>query len=159
GGSGVSVTPPTMEDVTDTSHTKELLYYQSLKKKTYLTPKEQADKTKLLNDAEILKAQRGRLMRSPTTPHQALEQNAAIDMLFEALRFGDSETATLVLRDVVTDGQIEDEDLSPSTRENLAGVKAEVLYQWAALKPSEAEDLENLLPGPVSEKIWKNVVN
>ena len=102
---------------------------------------------------------RPRLMHTPTTAKEAGEQNAAIDMLLDALKSGDSEVAVDVLRSVVTDGQVEDESIDRSTRENLAGIKAEVLFQWSALKPAQASELASLLPGPISQKIWQNVVD
>lgn len=153
----ITVTPKI--EVKPEPYAKELADFGALKKKVFLTPAEEANRNQLLSNERVLRGLRGRLMRSPTTSNEALEQNAAIDMLLEAVRVGDSEVAMDVLRTVVTDGQVEDESVDRSTRENLAGIKAEVLFQWSALKPAQASELASLLPGPVSEKIWQNVVD
>jgi hypothetical protein len=137
----------------------ELAEYAVLKKKVFLTAAEESQRNSFLKNDKILRGMRSRLLSSPTTAKEAKEQNAAIDLLLDAVRIGDSEVAVEVLRDVVADGQIEDENIDRATRENLAGVKAEVLYQWSALKPAQAQELANMLPGPVSQKIWQNVVS
>ena len=87
------------------------------------------------------------------------EQDVAVDILLDALKDGDSRAAEEALREVVKDEQVEDGTLSGGVREQLAGVKAEVLYQWSAMVPSGASELARLLPGPVSQKIWQNVLN
>lgn len=138
---------------------RELQSYSELKRKVFLTPEEQAHKETLLKNPDVLRGLRARLVRSPVNGQQALAQNAAIDMLLEALKSGDSEVASEVLRTVVTDGQVEDTKTDPLTRENLAGVKAEVLFQWSALKPAQSDELAQMLPGPVSQRIWANVIS
>jgi hypothetical protein len=138
---------------------QELAQYAVLKKKIFLTSSEDSERKLLLTNEKLLRGMRSRLMRSPATAQEAMEQNAAIDLLLDAVRTGDNEVAIDVLRSVVTDGQVEDESLDRTTRENLAGIKAEVLFQWSALKPAQASELAGLLPGPVSQRIWQNVVD
>jgi hypothetical protein len=85
-------------------------------------------------------------------------QNQAVDLLLEA-RLGGSQIAGQVLRSVVTDGQVEKESLSRSDRQAFAELKADVLYRWSAREPAITAELPGWLPGPVSQKIWRNVVN
>lgn len=103
---------------------KELARYSELKKKVFLNGKEATAKEQILKNEKVLRGMGARLNHSPTDSKEAIEQNAAIDLLVEALRSGDNEVATEVLRSVVTDGSIEDESLESSELENLAGVKA-----------------------------------
>lgn len=84
-------------------------------------------------------------------------QNAVLDLLVEALRGGDTVAAEQAILDVIKDAQIEDANVAQNSREFLAGVKAELLYQSSSVKPQLAGQFESLLPGPVSQKIWKNV--
>ena len=137
----------------------ELSTYTGLKRKVFLNPIEQRQKEEILRNRDVLRGMQSRLVHSPVDGQQALAQNAAIDLLLEALKSGDSEVATEVLRSVVTDGQVEDAKVDASTRENLAGIKGEVLFQWSALKPTQSDEMASLLPGPVSQKIWQNVIS
>lgn len=137
----------------------ELAEYTVLKKKVFLTPDEESQRNLFLKNDKFLRGMRSRLLNVPISVKEAKEQNAAIDLLLDAVRVQGSEVAVEVLRDVVADGQIEDESIDRATRESLAGVKAEVLYQWSALKPAQAAEFASMLPGPVSQKIWQNVVS
>lgn len=140
-------------------HAKELAVYTDLHRKVFLNERESAEKDALLKNASVLRAMGVRLMRSPGSEAAAKEQNVAVEMLLEALRTGDSEIAAEVLKGVITDGQVEDAHLDIASRENLAGVKAEVLFQWSAFRPAQANELATMLPGPVSQKIWQNIVD
>jgi len=139
-------------------YAKELDTYVVLKKKVFLTETEERSRDQLLKNPAILRAMGQRLTISAADDAAALEQNSAVDMLLEALRSGDSTVATEVLKAVVTDRQVEDGALDISSRENLAGIKAEVLYQWSALNPVQSGQIASWLPGPVSQRIWQNVV-
>lgn len=139
-------------------YSKELDTYVVLKKKVFLTETEERSRDQLLKNPAILRAMGQRLTISAADDAAALEQNSAVDMLLEALRSGDSTVATEVLKTVVSDQQVEDSALDISSRENLAGIKAEVLYQWSALNPVQSSQIASWLPGPVSKRIWQNVV-
>lgn len=84
-------------------------------------------------------------------------QNAVMDLLVEALKAGDSQVAEQAILGIIKDPQVEDEKIPLKSRELLAGVKAELLYQSSSIKPALSEQFEKVLPGPVSQKIWKNV--
>jgi hypothetical protein len=75
-----------------------------------------------------------------------------------ALKEGDKTAASAALQAVVQDKQIEDTGLERSAREQLAGLKAEILYQWSATQPDMTASIVAWLPGPVSQKIWQNVL-
>lgn len=135
---------------------KELNTYVFLHQKIFLTDAEKAERAQLLRHADLLRALGARLREPTRSPEVMNEQDTAIDLLIEAVRVGDKNVAAEVLRDVVRDGQVEDAKLERPAREQLAGLKAEVLYQWSAVSPES--DLVSLLPGPVSKKIWANVL-
>jgi hypothetical protein len=129
-----------------------------LRAKIFLSPEEKRERADLLRHSGLLKAL-GRRLVEPTRSMAVMnEQDAAIDVLMEALKSGDAQVAGEVLQGVVRDGQVEDTRLDRGSREQLAGLKAEVLYQWSALSPAAASQLPSWLPGPVSRKIWANVV-
>jgi len=137
---------------------KELNSYLDLQAKVFLSAEEEREKQELLHHGGLMRAL-GRRLREATRSQQAMvEQDAAIDLLVEALKAGDSGVASEVLRDVVQDRQVEDSALDRASREQLAGLKAEVLYQWSAINPQMSSNLQAWLPGPVSQKIWSNVL-
>jgi hypothetical protein len=136
----------------------ELEAFKILKQKVFLTEEEKVQRQELVRDRALLENLKN-LFKYPT-PYLELEaqQNMAVDLLLEAIKSGDAETARRVLKEVIADATIENNQLSQSQRQNLAGVKAEVLYQWSSLEPDRAHEMQQSLPGPVSQKIWKNVV-
>jgi hypothetical protein len=136
----------------------ELDSFKILKQKVFLTEEEKEQRKQFVQDRTLLENLKN-LFKYPTV-YQDLEaqQNVAVDLLLEAVKSGDAETARRVLKEVIADATIENNQLSQEQRQNLAGVKAEVLYQWSSLEPDRAREMQQSLPGPVSQKIWKNVV-
>ncbi len=137
----------------------ELDKFQSLKKKVFLSEDEKGERLRIIRDSRLLRALGLRLTETTINPEVSASQDAAIDLLLEALKEGDSQVASDVLRSVIEDPKVEDGGLPQAVREHLAGIKAEVLYHWAALMPNEASRVQNSLPGPVSRKIWDRVAN
>lgn len=137
---------------------KELSSYLDLQTKVFLNDSEKKERSDLLRHAGLLKALGTRLIEATRNPEVMREQDAAIDLLLEALKEGDSTVAAQVLQAVVSDRQVEDTKLEKSAREQLAGLKAEVLYQWSSTNPGIVANLQAWLPGPVSKKIWDNVI-
>jgi len=136
----------------------ELAEFKTLKQKVFLTDNEKDQKKNFLRDRHLLESVKN--LFKYQAPYQDLEdqQDIAVDLLLEAIKSGgDADTARAVFKELIADSTIEDGKLSPAQRQNLAGVKAEVLYQWSALEPDRAQEIQNTLPGPVSIKIWKNV--
>jgi len=131
--------------------------FARIKAKVFLNEAEEAEQRRLLNDSSLLKALGLRLTEASLAPSVTASQDAAVDLLVEAMKNGDKALAAEIARAVIEDPQVENTSIERSVRENLAGVKAEVLYHWAALMPEEAGAIERYLPGPVSQKIWANV--
>lgn len=135
----------------------ELAEFKILKQKVFLTEEEKAQRKIFLQDRALLENLKS-LFKYPAQ-YQDLEnqQNVAVDLLLEAIKSGDADTARAVFKELIADPTIENKQLTPSQRQNLAGVKAEVLYQWSSLEPDRASEMQSALPGPVSQKIWKNI--
>jgi hypothetical protein len=140
------------------AYDKELKTYLDLQAKVFMSDEEKAEKHELLSRPDLLKALGQKLLEPSRSLEGMNEQDTALDMLIEALKSGDSAVAAGVLGDVVKDGQVESSTMEQSAREQLAGLKAEILYQWSAFKPDMASNLQSMLPGPVSRRIWSNVV-
>ena len=139
---------------------KELDDFAFLKKKALLTEEEKSEKKSLLQNENFLRGLAPLLTRIAGAPDLDFElhQNMAVDLLFEALQSEKSEVAAQVLQSVIQDASIENAKGDLATRQVLAGIKGEILYHWSALEPTRAGEMQGWLPGPVSQKIWKNVV-
>lgn len=135
----------------------ELDSYAILKSIVLPNEEQKAMRTELLTNSRLLKAVALRLTKQPLM--DLSDQDVAVDILLDALKDGDSRAAEEALREVVKDEQLEDSTLTSGVREQLAGIKAEVLYQWSAMVPQGANQLASLLPGPVSQRIWQNVLS
>lgn len=136
----------------------ELIDYARLKSKVLLTDAAKAQKEKLVLNVDLLKALEGLLKSAASDPQIQEMRNDAIDLLLDARSAGAGGAAEQVLRAVIEDKQIEDERIDQSLRRTLAGVKAEILYQWSSLEPARSDEIQSWLPGPISEKIWHNVI-
>jgi hypothetical protein len=136
---------------------RELDIFASLKNKVFLTEQETDERARMLRDTSLLRALGLRLTETSLTTTVMASQDLAVDLLVEALKAGDAVMASEVAKIVIEDAQVENSSLERSVREHLAGIKAEVLYHWAAYLPDEAARVERSLPGPVSQKIWANV--
>lgn len=146
------------QDGPRSAYEKELNEYTRIKAKVFLSEEEKEYRRRLLADRSMLE-DLGRYLRTPAqtgATEDEAQKSAALDLLFEAFDTK-SEVSEAILRDIVQDKQIENESLDLQTRKSLAGVKAEVLYEWSSRQPAQSETLRSWLPGPVSEKIWKNV--
>lgn len=149
--------PPPIARSINFEYQSELDAYTTLKSIILPTEEQKQERSKLLSNGRLLAALGARLVKQPLL--DLSEQDVAVDILLDALKDGDSRAAEDALKSVVRDSQVEDLALDRPVREQLAGVKAEVLYQWAALAPHVSGDLASLLPGPTSQKIWQNVLN
>lgn len=138
---------------------KQLDDFLALKEKVLPSAAEQAELAQLLSDSSLLRAIGLRLTETSLAPTVRASQDAAVGLLVEALKTGDKALASEIARQVVEDPQVENASFDRGVRENLAGIKAEVLYHWAALAPDDAASVERSLPGPVSQKIWANVAH
>lgn len=138
---------------------KELGDYAFLKKKVLLSDADKSEKKDLMQNDRFLRSLES-LLKTPTNGDFEMEQqqNFALDLLFEALESDTRSIASEVLQAIVQDPQVENAQLDRKSREKLAGLKAEVLYQWAALEPGKSGEIQSWLPGPVSQRIWQNVL-
>lgn len=134
---------------------KELSSFANLQAKVLPSEDEKVEKEYLLRSERLLRGIGARLTKLPLMPIG--EQDVAIDLLVEALKSGDKFAATQVMGAIVSDAQVENVSLDREVREQLAGIKAEVLYHWAALSPEDSRQIQGMLPGPASKKIWDNV--
>lgn len=137
----------------------DLKMFSQLQLKPMPSDEEQRRRKELLHDRDFL-TQLGPILLDPQMmmdPQFEVAENAALDLLIEALRAGDRETSLQVIRQVVEDKQVEDPSLPMSVRETLAGEKGELMYHAVAVAPAEFSNLSQSLPGPVSQKIWANV--
>ena len=149
------------EKVSDTetqfAFKEEINEYAKLKEKVILTDGEIAQKKRLVQDPDLIAALAD-FLKMPTDAPDESGQYDAIDLLFEARKAASvKDVAETVLRSLVEDPVVEDPDMDRETREDMAGLKAEVLFQWTSVDPTKAVEVERLLPGPVSRRIWENV--
>lgn len=158
--SGTSMLIPPAAQTTWKPEVKERLSaFQALQMKSVMTPEEEEARLQFLQDAELI-SQIGLTLRSRTAqqdPKAEENQNIAIDILIEALKEGNEQAATDAIWDQIRDGQVEDANVPLKERKVFAGIKGEILYHATALRPDTFQDVEMDLPGPVSQKIWKNV--
>jgi hypothetical protein len=137
----------------------KLTAYAILNKKALLTDKESEEKVRMLADPELIRGLEEVLLQaSLSDPQLEFMQDNAIDLLFEARGTVNGQIAEKVLRTIVEDARTEDAKLDMETRRSLAGIKAEIVYQWSAREPDSAPEIASWLPGPVSRKIWNNVI-
>lgn len=138
-------------------HKSELQEYQKLHSKLFLSDGEKVFRKELVANERVLRSLQD-LLQTPATDDSSTQmQNAALDLLFEALQGDPGGPAAQVLKAVVSDPMVEDASLSIETRKSLAGVKAEILFNMSSMYPESSQELERLLPGPVSQHLWSNV--
>jgi len=147
------------QSLLDPQMVQDLQKFQSLQVKSLPSLEEENIKKELLRNSFFLKGAGFILQNTKfmSDPSYLQAENAALDLLIEALRSGDRKVAFQVIQKVIQDPQIEDPQISLETRKTLAGIKAELLFHSTALYPSQFQGLEASLPGPVSQKIWQNV--
>lgn len=134
--------------------------FRSIQAKVFKSP-EELHKIKLIStDATYLDALRKYLTNANAAIKAEFreQQNLAIDILLEGLKYAESSAAESALRAIIKDATIENSELNFPARAALAAVKAEVLYQSSAMRADLFANVEDLLPGPVSKKIWDNVL-
>jgi hypothetical protein len=138
---------------------EKLKAFQALQVKSVMTAAEEEARLQYLQDADLI-AQVSASLRSrgaQNDPQAEENQNTAIDVLIEALKEGNEQAATDAIWDQIRDNQVEDASIPLKERKVFAGIKGELLYHATALRPDVFQDVEMDLPGPVSQKIWRNV--
>nr|WP_295906244.1 hypothetical protein [uncultured Bdellovibrio sp.] len=135
----------------------ELREYRQLHAKIFLTDEEKVFRKDLVKNEQVLRSLQELLQTPAMDDNSTQMQNAALDLLFEALQTSADGEAARVLKAVVSNPTVEDKSVNLETRKSLAGVKAEILFQMSSMHPQTAQELERLLPGPVSQQLWSNV--
>ncbi len=138
---------------------ERLKAFEALQMKSVMTAAEEEARLQYLQDADLI-AQVGASLRSrgaQNDPQAEENQNIAIDVLIEALKEGNEQAASDAIWDQIRDNQVEDASVPLKERKVFAGIKGEILYHATALRPDIFQDVEMDLPGPVSQKIWRNV--
>lgn len=138
---------------------ESLTEYVKMKSQIVMSAQMRERKNELLHDEAFLKGL-GKLLKTPALNDLKTKelQSQAIDLLVEARTSTDGRVAGEVLKSVIEDKSIESDRLKLAERKALAGLKAELLYQWSAQEPKVADSILSWLPGPVSQKIWRNVL-
>lgn len=139
------------------SRAEELNSYGHLSQKALLLPEDKIVKARLMKDERFLSSLEPILKVVPVDADSGILQNQALDFVFEALNSEMRSTAIEILKNVVADASVENTSADLSDRSAMAGVKAEALFNLASAQPGAKSDIESLLPGPVSKKIWENV--
>lgn len=133
--------------------------FARLNSKVFMSDSEKDSTKNLLNDdnfllslADLLKGH-----NSAEAEFKSL-QNSALDLLLKSALDNPNGIADQVLMDIVTDNQIENPNMPETQRKAQAGIKAEVMYLWSAQSPDASIRIASSLAGPVSQKIWENVM-
>lgn len=119
-----------------------------------LPSEEQIAKRKsMLQDERMLADLAAKL--SSTTAENYERDTVIVDYLIDTLQ-ETPEVVRPLLAKLIADNQIENADHSPEQRTYQAQLKGELLYYWMAYEPDQLSTIEQLLPGPVSRRIYSN---
>lgn len=121
--------------------------------KVFTSDEEKEEFSRWTTNPDFVSALGERLKRPAFTLKEKKDQNLALSLVLKAER----ALALKTVESVVKDAQIEDENRPMEDRKQLAGVKAELIYQWTSMNPEDSQMIVGWLPGPVSQKIWLNV--
>lgn len=154
-GLGLALSSKAKDSLLEFEKTKKIVLAASADEEA----KQRQLKERMFQDASLMR-ELELLLRAPALGNHELasQQMTALDILFDAMSSKSADLAEQVLAAVVEDRTIEDESLDSDRRQALAEVKAEVLYRWSSTDPGQADQIVSLLPGPVSQKIWGNVI-
>ncbi|MNK88557.1 hypothetical protein D3C87_1085220 [compost metagenome] len=141
----------------DFARTKDLESFGLLNQKALLLPADKIVKARLMKDERFLTSLEPLLKVVPVDADTSILQEQALDFVFEALNSEMRSAAIEILKNVAADGSVENSAVDMADRSALAGVKAEALFNLASAEPNSKSEIESLLPGPVSKKIWENV--
>ncbi len=128
--------------------------FHALRNKTFLTPKEESTYAEILRDPQFLMATVS-LFLDKNANLSPFEINGGVDLLLESLRTNQKNLAQQIILTIIADTQIENSKLNSAARIRIAGIKAELMFHAVEMNP---QTVKNALPGPVTEKIWNNVL-
>lgn len=147
---------PTSVPVISPATRARLKEFSKLKKKVFLDNDDKRTLSDLTRDPSFLSSLAP--LFDISYERNETDLNAAIDVLLDAATREKSETAATVLMGVIADPSIEDTAIPEKRREELAGIKGEIMFLWTATSPDRAHHMASMLPGPVSQKLWENVL-
>jgi|GEM_PF-4994861 hypothetical protein len=148
-----SVPSPVFKDF---AHKEDLSRFAHIAQKALLLPADTIARTDLLKDENLIRSLTPLLTTAAQDSSERQLQNSAIDMLLAALQTDSRDVAVGILKDVVANAGVENDAMPQAERQQIAGVKAEVLMALSA-DPKFQEDITSLFPGPVTGKIWNNI--
>jgi len=129
--------------------------YAQLGKKVLKTDGDREAWNSLIKDPHTIYYAR-KVLLLPNKNEPAL-QDRALEFLLEAAKTGDPNAAA-ALDAVISDDAIEGNSVARPVQQFKAELKATALYQWTSSNPEQEAHVATLLPGPVSQKIWRNVL-
>lgn len=136
--------------------TPHLERFSHLQLKALRNSDEENQWTAMLTNPFILKKMQILLVSRGGEDHVRLK-NQALAFVLEALKRGEGEAQT-VLANLISDPWIESNEGQRPQLQFQAELKAEAMFTWSSLYPEHSSHIESLLPGPVSKKIWHNVL-
>lgn len=142
----------------DFKYADEIASYSVIQSKVFLSEDEKALRKKFLEDQDMLRSFKSILLIPAQDMKTMKMQNAALDILFESFELDPQGISLELFKDVISNPTVEDAQLSSQERQAVAEIKAEILFRVSAAVPESRAELESLLPGPVSQRLWQNVV-
>lgn len=134
--------------------TEHVASFEALNRKVLKTDDEKNDYSSLIKNHKMLRIAK-KIILQPNTGNVQL-QNSALKLMVEALKQDDA-LVTELFSEIISDSSLESASPSPA-RQLQAELKAEILFEWSSYLPDRAAYIRSLLPGPVSERLWSNVV-
>lgn len=143
--------------IRDVDLIETLKEYRLLTKKVLMSELERARLQEILEDPGFLQGLKSQLLGRGEIATNAENNQAAVKLLLEALRYSESSIAEAILQDIIRDPGVENTELPIAQREIMAETKAEIMYVWSSRDYAAGSKIAHLLPGTVTENIWKNV--
>lgn len=141
--------------------------FANLSEKVFSNSDEQMRRSELLMNPEYVRNIGDYLLKVPREEVQNQIYDQSLEFLVEALKLGSNEALTQIER-VIADQQVENGKLPLEQRKFLGETKGELLYQYAALNSVSSkggsagnqteQQIASLIPGPVTQKIWNQVL-
>jgi len=130
--------------------------YRLVKEKPFQHDQEKEFVRKTLLDDELIKKNSFLLSVKASSYEEQEIQNEYIDLVLDSALAGNTDSLNVVKK-FIEDPTIETDQLPQAEKNNLAEIKAEVLYHIASGSITSEQEIENLIPGPITKKIWENV--
>lgn len=149
------INPPIVEVSYFTKFEPHLSQWSELNKKLLKSSLELEHQKLILNNESILQWA-AQAIHDPNLSVKSRNQSLAL--LLDGLAMN-SPYIHDILSQTVADKSIEYSTLPISERQLMAEFKAEILFSWSSSQPEQMTFISSLLPGPVSQKIWENILN